>query len=233
MTPNDIQNKKFDRAVGGYKPEDVNIHLNQVADYVQQLEAEKKDLEDKMMILAEKLEEYREDEDSLRAALIGAQKLGDSVVRDAKTKAEVLITEAKMKAQELVNDAQSNIDKETVALSQIKNEVADFRNQILAMYKRHIEMIQSIPNEEEASNHNKYSHHKKSISAPASTESADSELTFSFSGQQDEEEPVEEPLLTFEEDTKDVAEQMEEQKPKRSNYGNLRFGEDYNLTRKD
>ena len=36
---------------------------------------EKRDMEKKLAVLADKLEEYRADEDSLRTALLGAQKL--------------------------------------------------------------------------------------------------------------------------------------------------------------
>ena len=81
LTPNDIANKKFDKAMGGYRIDDVEAFLSQVSDTVIALYEDKKNLEEKIEILAEKLEEYRADEDSLRNALLGAQKLGDSVIR--------------------------------------------------------------------------------------------------------------------------------------------------------
>ena len=88
MTPNEILNRQFGKVMGGYRVEDVSAFAAEVAAFVEDLLEEKDVLEQKMLVLADKLEEYREDEDSLRAALIGAQKLGDSVVRESRKKAD-------------------------------------------------------------------------------------------------------------------------------------------------
>ena len=145
MTPADIMNKKFDKGMGGYKTEEVHEFLDQVAAYVTDLEEEKGELLDKMEILADKLEQYREDEESLRAALIGAQKLGNSVVREAQRKAEAIISQAVHKAEDIVGDAQKNIDNEALALKKMQRGVAEFREKIIRLYTEHLEMIQSLP----------------------------------------------------------------------------------------
>ncbi|MCL2034032.1 MAG: DivIVA domain-containing protein [Oscillospiraceae bacterium] len=160
MTPNEIHNKRFEKAMSGYRPEDVGVFLAEVADYVEELIDAKTELEQKILVLAEKLEEYREDEDSLRAALIGAQKLGDNVVRESKRKAEELIEEAKQKSQAMIEEAsqksdsividiKKNVERETDTLNKMQAEVARFKSQILAMYRQHIEMVKSIPYDED------------------------------------------------------------------------------------
>ena len=90
LSYNDIISYKFEKAGfgGGYKPEDVDKFTMRLATDFQKLEAEKAELEQKLMALAQKVEEYREDEESLRAALLGAQKLGDSIIRESEQKAE-------------------------------------------------------------------------------------------------------------------------------------------------
>lgn len=151
MTPYEIQNKKFDKGMSGYNRDEVHAFLLQVSDYLEELEEEKTELLRKMEVLAEKLEEYREDEESLRAALIGAQKLGDSVIRDAKKKADAILVEAKKKSDDLLGDIRLNMDKESMALSQMQSEVARFKATLLSMYKQHIEVIQAIPYDEQDS----------------------------------------------------------------------------------
>lgn len=148
MTPNEIQNKRFDRGMSGYRMEEVHIFLDEAADYARNLIAERDELEKKLEVLADKLEQYREDEDSLRAALIGAQKLGDSVVRESKKKAEQILEDAARQADSLVGEARKNIDREEKTLAAMKERVTGFRAQILELYKQHIEMIQNIPYEE-------------------------------------------------------------------------------------
>ena len=101
MTSKDIAAKNFEKAkgFGGYKIDDVEDFMDRVAEYVEQLENEKLDMEKKLAVLADKLEEYRADEDSLRTALLGAQKLGDSVIKESKTKAEIILRDASIKAE--------------------------------------------------------------------------------------------------------------------------------------
>lgn len=159
MTPNDIMSKRFDKAaMGGYKAEDVNSFMLQISDYMEQLLEERDDLERKLTILAEKLEEYRADEESLRSALIGAQKLGDSVVRDSKSQAEKtlgdaqaeadrVLSEAKAEAETVVTTAQKSIEAEKYTLNRMQMEVAKFKGQMLNHYRKHIEMLNALPSE--------------------------------------------------------------------------------------
>ena len=112
LNPNEIANHKFDKAMGrGYRMEEVESYLGQVAGEMNELLIEKQELEKKLMILAEKLEEYKRDEESLRAALLGAQKLGDSVVRDAKAKAASIIEDANAQANLLRENAKRAIER--------------------------------------------------------------------------------------------------------------------------
>lgn len=145
LTPNDIANKKFDKAMGGYRVDDVEAFMSQVSDTVIALYEDKKNLEQKIEILAEKLEEYRADEDSLRNALLGAQKLGDSVIRESKAKAEVILRDANAKAERMVDNAQLQIEREKMTLVRMQSEVSNFKARLLATYKKHIELIGSLP----------------------------------------------------------------------------------------
>lgn len=148
MTPADIRNKRFDKTMSGYKIEEVHQFLAQVADYVSELEQDSAELQEKMEVLAEKLEQYREDEDSLRAALIGAQKLGQSVVREAQQKAEGIMAQAVQKAEALVGDAQTNLDKEVFMLQKMQRDAATFKEKLIALYTKQLEMIRSASGDE-------------------------------------------------------------------------------------
>ncbi len=146
LNPNEIANHKFDKAMGrGYRMEEVENYLGQVAGEMNELLLDKQELEKKMMVLAEKLEEYKRDEESLRAALLGAQKLGDSVVRDAKAKAASIIEDANAQANLLRENAKRAIEREQHAFIRMQREVATFRSKLQMLYKQHLELISSIP----------------------------------------------------------------------------------------
>ncbi|MBD5130137.1 MAG: DivIVA domain-containing protein [Ruminococcaceae bacterium] len=117
MNAKEIVTKRFEKAAfNGYKPDDVDEYLKEVSDEFAQLQKEKSELERKLEVLADKIREYRDDEDALRDALLVAQKQGNAIVAESKASAEKLtketnetvtkqLSDAKTKSERLVNDA--------------------------------------------------------------------------------------------------------------------------------
>ena len=54
MNAEDIRNVTFDKVMRGYRPEEVDAYLDQVAAELERLQTEKADAEKKMYILAER-----------------------------------------------------------------------------------------------------------------------------------------------------------------------------------
>ena len=174
MKPEDITNQRFEKSAKGYKTEEVDEFLDRVfSDYVK-LQQDNADLEHKLEVLADKLEEYRESEESLKSVLIGAQKLGDSIVREARAKAEVMTQEAGTKASSIISDAETRAEiivsdarnsaenmlgnteqelkKERETLDSLNDEVKRFKNNLLDMYRQHLELISKLTDEETEEN---------------------------------------------------------------------------------
>ena len=153
LTPIDISGKKFEKSAFGYKPEDVDNFLSEIVKSYEVLYSEKEDAEAKLLVLAEKLEEYRSNEDSLRTVLMGAQKLGENIVRDSKAKAEVIVSEAENQVRQVFAESESKIIKEKETLVTLQKETAEFKKRLLAMYRQHLELISLMPenNEEKES----------------------------------------------------------------------------------
>lgn len=149
LTPNEISSKKFEKSAFGYKPEDVDNFLSEVLNSYSAVYAEKEAAEEKLEVLAEKLEEYRSNEDSLRTVLMGAQKLGENIVRDSKAKAEVIISEAENQVKQVFAESESKIIKEKETLVTLQKETAEFKKHLLAMYRQHLELISLMPENNE------------------------------------------------------------------------------------
>ena len=145
LTAEDIANRKFEKAAFGYKAEEVESFLRDAALAVSKLEEDREEAEDKLEVLAEKLEEYRANEDSLRTVLLGAQKLGDSIIRDSKGKAEVILSEAEANAKQIYYESERRIKKEKETLEQLQKETSDFKKYLLSIYRQHLELITAMP----------------------------------------------------------------------------------------
>lgn len=160
MNSRDILDKKFDKAaMFGYKTEEVEDYLREVAQYVDSLNKEKAVLEKKIQILADRINEYRKDEESMKEALLGAQRLGNTVVAEAKEKAEKLLADAQEKADKMLSDAEKEAsravtgikiqtEKEQQTLLKMQREVSNFKTRLLSIYKSHLDLITALPEEE-------------------------------------------------------------------------------------
>ncbi len=235
MTPDSIANKRFDKAMGGYRQEEVESFLEQIAHEFRALQAEKEDLERKVEVLANKIEEYRADEDSLRSALIGAQKLGDSVIRDSKAKAEAILLDAKVEAAKIVETAQRNVEIEQTALVTMKKEVTKFKNRMLTMYRQHLDLIATLPEyaDELIANENaalEQAAVQEEMAEPVVDEpvaAVEEEVVLDFSSMSEEETPaVSQATMTFSEIPTPSSENN-------SKFGQLKFGEGFDVERDD
>ena len=172
MTAEDVRSVTFEPVRKGYKPEDVDDFLLQVATDMQRVEAErdtamaekaaiaaehnaliaerdnaiasKEDAEAKMYVLAGKVEEYRGQEETLKTALINAQRMGETVVYEAKQKADTMLRDASNKADMLRQGAEDDSERERRTLESLQSEVKNFKTTILNLYKQHIESLSAL-----------------------------------------------------------------------------------------
>ncbi len=117
MNAKDIVAKTFGKeTLNGYKREEVDTFMQEVSDEFAQLQKENEELQGKLEVLADKIREYRDEEDALKDALLVAQKQGNAIVAESKASAEKLtketaeavekqLSDAKVKSERLVNDA--------------------------------------------------------------------------------------------------------------------------------
>jgi len=145
LIPEELRDITFDKSAFGYRVDDVDDYVDKVTALLNALMEENQDLEEKLEVLAAKVAEYKEDESSLQAAIVGAQKLGDSIVRDSKIKAESILREANVRAERLVEAAHRKVEVEQQNYVRIHKEVGEFRNSLMGLYKSHIDLITNLP----------------------------------------------------------------------------------------
>ena len=145
IASDDVRRVAFDRAMRGYRCEDVDDYLRQVADSIDSLAAENDDLQKKLVILAQRIDQYRADEDTLSTTMINAQRLGENVIKEAKQKAAEIIRAANIKAEDREQRARDEVELAQQELVTIKQEADAFKKRLMDLYRQHIEMIAKIP----------------------------------------------------------------------------------------
>lgn len=149
ISPQEIRTITFDKVLRGYRPEDVDALLKQLAEQIDTITAQNHENEEKLYILAQKIEEYRKDEDNLKIAFLNAQRMGENVIREAKQKAENILREAGIRADDMTRTAKEEAHEQELHFEHIKAEVAQFKNNVLGLYKQHIETLTTLPGDEE------------------------------------------------------------------------------------
>ena len=147
FTAEEIRQITFEKTMRGYRPEDVESFIENIADEFEALEKEKRDLEEKLYLLAEKVEQYKAEEESIKTTLINAQRLGESIVSDARVKADNVIREATIKKNDIISSAYNEIEGTEEILNRLRKEVSDFKRNILSLYKTHIESLSTLPDD--------------------------------------------------------------------------------------
>ena len=110
ISAKDISNKRFEKAAFGYKQEEVDEFLKELVSELTIMQKERNDIESKLQILADKVQEYRQDEDALKDALLGAQKQGHRVIAEAQEKARIIVEEAEAKAANMLEEAKQKYE---------------------------------------------------------------------------------------------------------------------------
>ncbi|QAT49842.1 DivIVA domain-containing protein [Caproiciproducens sp. NJN-50] len=160
LSMNDIINVSFRKSgFSGYKTDDVDVFIDQVRDTVDQmqkkeveqdelaekLKAENQQLTEKVKILADRVEQFRSEEDEIKNALISAQKVGDASVREARHRAEIILKDANLKAEHIEQEAQEKTVEQKREMERLQRSVSDFRARLLAAYKEHLTLIDALP----------------------------------------------------------------------------------------
>lgn len=146
----EIKNVKFHKAgKNAYNVDDVEAFIEDVIATVEQLNAEKNELVRKMGILAKKIEQYREDEETVRNALITSQKLSDNTLKEANDKASYIIKTAEKKSRAILTEAEMATEREKDKFESLHAETAKLRKEIIALYKKHLAVVEELPTEED------------------------------------------------------------------------------------
>lgn len=149
LSVEEIKNISFRKAsIGGYKPEDVDTFIDQVLITMEQLRKEKSDLIKKMDILATRVEEYRADEDAVRNALLSAQRVADSTIKEARAKAARILEESENLAKAKLYDLNVQIKNQKKQYALLLAEYNHTRDDIINHCNKHIALLREIPSEE-------------------------------------------------------------------------------------
>lgn len=146
LTPQEVQDKKFVKAVfGGYDMVTVDEFLEELTNDYTALFKENTVLKNKLKVLVDTVEEYRTVDESMRRALLGAQKIARNMVQEAKQKSEKLLDSANKSAQSRKLELDNELIAEKRRLEAAKLQTAKFIEIMRGHFVKQVELLESLP----------------------------------------------------------------------------------------
>ena len=135
FTPQQIDQIAFsDATFGGYNKRSVDEFLEPLTEDYVTLYKENALLKSKMKVLVSKLEEYRNNEASMKDAIVNAQKTCDMMVKDAEAKCAQMLNDANNLAAENTKNADALIEAENARVEEARKaavaKIEDLQEQI-------------------------------------------------------------------------------------------------------
>ena len=160
LTPQEVSSHAFAKAMmGGYNMAAVDEFLDVLTDDYTNLYKENAALKAKLKVLVDKVEEYRATEDSMRATLLTAQRMADTIVREAETKRDEMLAEATLKRDRLLADAESSaktkiaryeqdVAEAEARMQKGRQDLSRFINEVRDLCMKELAVLELLPQAE-------------------------------------------------------------------------------------
>ncbi|NHM29719.1 DivIVA domain-containing protein [Neobacillus terrae] len=141
LTPLDIHNKEFNKGFRGYDEDEVNEFLDQVIKDYELIIREKKEMEERLKDLNDRLGHFTTIEETLNKSIIIAQEAGEEVKRNAQKEAKLIIKEAEKNADRIVNESLSKARRIALEIEDLKKQSKVFRTRFKMLIEAQLDML--------------------------------------------------------------------------------------------
>lgn len=144
ITPLDIQNKEFAKAVRGYKEEEVDMFLDLITLDFEKLAKENIRLKTEVSALETELEKYKGAEGEVIKVLEQARQLMGDISVSAEKRAEILLRNAELDAELTVREARDRAERLVDENKTLEKRYGEFRNKYKKMLEDELARFENL-----------------------------------------------------------------------------------------
>ncbi|WP_066053032.1 DivIVA domain-containing protein [Robertmurraya korlensis] len=141
LTPLDIHNKEFTKGFRGYDEDEVNEFLDQVIKDYELIIREKKELDERLNDMNERLTHFSNIEETLNKSIVVAQEAAEELKRNAQKEAKLIVREAEKNADRIVNESLSKARKIALEIEDLKKQSKVFRTRFKMLIEAQLDML--------------------------------------------------------------------------------------------
>lgn len=144
LKPVDIQNQEFEKKLKGYDCDAVDDFLDIVIQDYDTLCKENMALREKIELLTETVDRYKDIEETIQRSLEVAQQSAQDIKNNANMEAEAIINRAKLDATRLARQIDDEHIKKHQEMLKVKQEVETYRARIKTVCENLIKTIDEL-----------------------------------------------------------------------------------------
>jgi DivIVA domain-containing protein len=150
LTPLDVRTQQFGRTLRGYDQAAVEEFRERVASELERLLREKAVADEQVRNFREQLKSFRERENALSEALVGAEQLRDDTEQHAQRKAESILREAQIEAEANLNDARQAEQAVLRDIEAAQRQLASYLASFRVLLERNLAEVEAAEERERA-----------------------------------------------------------------------------------
>lgn len=146
----DVKNVSFRKAkFGGYKPEDVDMFIDDLQISYEEILREREEMIEKIKKMKSLVDKFQAEDTSIKDVISSAQSIAEKSLSDAKWVSQDIIAKATESSKKMIEKAKKEVSVQSEIADRIKEASSKMKDKLAGIYKSHMELINSIPDEVE------------------------------------------------------------------------------------
>jgi cell division initiation protein len=144
LTPNEIRNQQFSQSFRGYNKEEVESFKESAAVALEDAKVALLKLTEEKSQLTSRYQEIKSMEETIRTAIIEAQKGAEMMLANARKEAELIISEAHQMRDRAIDEKNRHLAMAEIRLEEIEFARRSFYTKLRADLGAHIKLLEAL-----------------------------------------------------------------------------------------
>lgn len=149
LTPLDIENIRFQKALKGYNVEEVDDFLDQLSLDYEKIYKENIEIKEQLESSKKELEHYKSVEHTLQDTLIMAQKASEDIKNIAQQKADQIIKDAQSSVKDSVNELAKQEFELRIKMEDTRKQFDMYKARMEALLISQLELLKDVNDDKE------------------------------------------------------------------------------------
>lgn len=153
ITPLDIRKQEFRKVMRGLDAEEVHAFLTTVADEYEAVLNDNKALQERLLELDDKVQEYRNMEKTLRNTLMTAERVNTEAKENARREAQLIVKEAEIEAEKTLRNIRNQQAALRQSIQELKRQKESYISRIRMVAEAHLKFIENAERDMQDDDH--------------------------------------------------------------------------------